>query len=170
MRFAPGLFGAAIVATLVTLETPRASAQQVLAQAFGSAALDDYGFSIAAGGPDLDGDGITEFGAGGWLHSGADYRDEVLLFSGDVSPTHYPTAKDSLVVSAAEGPTGNLVGLFLTDVNGTPTFALLALSTFDASGQARWSGYASTTITLRSFAIGRTHRLIDTSSETIAIQ
>ena len=93
----------------------------------------------------------------------------------DIQPTHYAVGNKTLYVSAAEGPTGNLVGLFLTAVNGAPTFALLAVSNFDATGRASWSGtvppgYSGNSFDLRSFAIGRTGKLVDSLSETIAIQ
>lgn len=93
----------------------------------------------------------------------------------DVQRTHRPQAGDALTLTALEGPPGNLVGLFLTAVNGAPTFALLQLTTFDATGQAQWSGtvangLAGISFALRSLAIGGTGKVVQSTDETIAIQ
>jgi hypothetical protein len=93
----------------------------------------------------------------------------------DVQRTHFPKAGDALTLTALKGPPGNLVGLFLTAVNGAPTFALLQLTTFDATGQAQWSstvpnGFTGTSFALRSLAIGGTGKVVQSTDETIAIQ
>jgi FG-GAP repeat protein len=93
----------------------------------------------------------------------------------DVQSSHRPRAGDTLTLTALEGPPGNLVGLFLTAVNGAPTFALLQLTTFDATGQAQWSstvpnGFAGASFALRSLAIGGTGKVVQSTDETIEIQ
>jgi hypothetical protein len=140
----------------------------------------NWGGALAAT-EDVNQDGLRDFAVGASMDDTNAFntgRVDLLAANDlwlDVQPTHFPTAKDLLTVSAAEGPTGNLVALFLTDVNGTPIFALLGLTTFGAAGQAQWSGkipsgYAGNTFALQSFAVGRRGRLVSSTAETIAIQ
>jgi hypothetical protein len=117
----------------------------------------------------LPGDGTVAYDAGR-----VDRRASNDLWL-DVFPDHEPTTGSTLTIDAADGPTGNLVALFLTDVNGAPTFELLALTTFDAAEQAQWSGTipsgtSGSNFTLQAFGVGRSGRLISSSRETIAVQ
>jgi hypothetical protein len=86
---------------------------------------------------------------------------------------HFPLPNAVLNIRAAEGPRGNLVALFLTDVNGTPFFSLLVLATFNASGGALLAsgnvpnGFTGASVKLRAVGIGASGNLVDSIDEAI---
>jgi hypothetical protein len=136
---------------------------------------------VIEGTGDVNGDGIPDFAIGAYHDSTVDiFSGRVDLLGGselwlDVQRSHFPPAGKTLTLTALEGPPGNLVGLFLTALNGAPTFSLLQLTTFDATGQAQWSGtipkgFTGTSFALRSLAIGATGKVVQSIDETIAIQ
>ena len=94
----------------------------------------------------------------------------------DVAPTHFPRAYSTISFTAAEGPSGHPVALFLTGVNGTPQFTLLALAPFDQNHQAPLitmtvpPGLSGTTLTVRALAIGRGGKVVDSIDELITPQ
>ena len=86
-----------------------------------------------------------------------------------------PTAGNVVTLSTREGPTGNLVALFMVDVNGTPTITLLGYGSFDSglgfdvSGTVP-PGFSSYEFTFKSFAIGASGKIVDSAPEVVAIQ
>ena len=88
---APLVRWAALAAIVFARVASRASAQEVLAQAFGSAQFEEFGFSIAGGGPDLDGDGFAEIAVHARItQSGSSvFTGSATLLSGrDLTPIH----------------------------------------------------------------------------------
>ena len=86
-----------------------------------------------------------------------------------------PTAGNVVTLSTREGPTGNLVALFMVDVNGTPTITLLGYGSFDSglgfdvSGTVPL-GLSNYEFTFKSFAIGASGKIVDSALEVVAIQ
>jgi len=141
---------------------------------------DQFGFAIE-GGRDVDGDGRLDFFAGdprdatNGTYAGAvtQFRFRELIL--DAMP--HCVGKNGIYTNLAlnGGSPGNLEGLFVVDVNGTPMFSLLQLGTFDAF--RRWSqSYAlvpaslGTTVTLRAFALDANGHVVASNDETITYQ
>ena len=141
---------------------------------------DQFGFAIE-GGRDVDGDGRLDFFAGDPLdatnggNAGAvtQFRLRELIL--DAMP--HCVGKNGVYTNLAlnGGPPGNLEGLFVVDVNGTPMFSLLQLGTFDPF--RRWSqSFAlvsappGTTVTLRAYALDANGHVVASNDETIAYQ
>jgi hypothetical protein len=82
-----------------------------------------------------------------------------------------------LTVTLTMGQTnpGQLAALFLTEVNGTPTSALLLVGACDATGRLMVSdtippGLSGLTISLLSFGIGFNGKIVASAVERIAFQ
>ena len=94
----------------------------------------------------------------------------------DVAPTHFPRAYYTISITAAEGPSSHPVALFLTGVNGTTEFTLLALAPFNKNHQASLitmtvpPGLAGTTLSVRALSFDRAGKLIDSIDELLTLQ
>ena len=140
---------------------------------------DNFGIAVSdLGDVNLDGFPDIAVGANLTYDSGGKFGS-VYVFGGNdlylnASPRN-PTAGDALTLSTREGPTGNLVALFLLDVNGTPTSTLLGYGSFDSglgfdvSGTVPL-GLSNYEFTFKSFAIGASGKIVDSALEVVAIQ
>jgi WD40 repeat protein len=138
-------------------------------------------FTSLAGTGDVDGDGLPDFlvgdpndGTNGTAAGRVDLRTASALWL-DVEPSHHPQIWMTLDLRANEGPTGNLAGLALTGVNGTPLFQFLTFATFDATGSALLAhvhvptGLTGTVLELRAFAIGASGHVVASTVEKLTL-
>jgi hypothetical protein len=145
----------------------------------GFSSNDNFGVAVSDAG-DVDLDGFPDVSVGASLATGGSGTfGSVYVFGGNDlflnASLRGPTSGDRLTLSTREGPTGNLVALFMVDVNGTPTSTLLGYGSFDSglgfdvSGTVP-PGFSSYVFTFKSFAIGASGKIIDSAPEVVAIQ
>jgi len=140
---------------------------------------DNFGIAVSDLG-DVNLDGFPDIAVGANLtYDSSGKFGSVYVFGGNdlylnASPRE-PTAGNVVTISTREGPTGNLVALFMVDVNGTPTITLLGYGSFDSafgfdvSGTVP-TGFSSYEFTFKSFAIGASGKIVDSAPEVVAIQ
>jgi hypothetical protein len=133
-----------------------------------------YGAGVAAPGStgSMNGDPIPDVAIGAYEDStnGAGAGRLSLYFLDDLYLQVDPktvSAGDVETLTTSGGPSGNISVLFLLAFDGTPLVAPLTFGTFDVEG--RWSvsgvvppGFAGHSLTLESFAIGFTGKVVDT--------
>jgi hypothetical protein len=135
-------------------------------------------FMSVAGDPSSTTDFLLGLGGNGEF---APYAGKVELRASndlwlDVSPTHFPSFTETLILTAAEGRSGSPAALFLTDLNGIPAFTLLSVAPFNATHSATLlsmmvpSGLSGTALTVRAFTIGPGSNLIDSIDELITVR
>jgi len=135
--------------------------------------------SVADAG-DLDGDGRSELLIGSPYHDSlAPQPGAALVFRGNDlwldADLKFPVAGSVDTLATHGAPPGNPVALFMVDVDGTPTFQLLALGAADAAEAFRTSGTVPSgltgmTLTFRSYAIGGAGSVAVSADETIYFQ
>jgi hypothetical protein len=130
---------------------------------------------------DVSGDGQPEIavGANDFAESGGLPQGETSIYtSNDLWLNADPKSVAAGVVETlvARGvPAGNLIGLAVVDVSGTPLFLFLALGPADSTealilSDTVPSGLSGLTATFQAFAIGRTGRVVDSAAETIVFE
>ena len=142
----------------------------------GAADGDSFGREVSAVG-DADGDGIEdllvaapasdEHGSG----SGSAFLfrgDDLFLQASDSSVQ----AGDTLVLNTRGGAPKALVALFVTAIDGTAQVLLVEANQLNARGDWRFSatvpsGLTGHTISLRSYAVGPTGKVVDSIDEVI---
>jgi hypothetical protein len=133
------------------------------------------------GGLDYDADGIPDVIVSEPAGSSQDPKGgRVTLFAGnDLFLQAIPdnvTAADTLVIDTRGGDSGTLSILVIRDVNGTPMFLPIQITTLDINGEMELaattpSGLAGTTITFRSYSqkSGAKHGFVDSGLEVLSI-
>jgi hypothetical protein len=128
---------------------------------------------------DLDGDGRSEFLINSDQHLESGTQGALFLYSGNDlwlnAAPKAPKAGALESLSMHGAPTGQPVGVFLTAVNGTPTFQLLAVGISDAVESFTLQGtvpggLAGSTMTLHAFALDANSKLISSADEVVTFQ
>jgi len=149
---------------------------------YGDQAYAWLGSDRTVGAGDLDGDGHPDLLAGEENFDGAAGVDcgKVMAFQGNdlylnVEPA-VASAGDTLTLTTTAGVPGNLVVDVVTELDGVPMFQLLTpVLAFDANGELVISGVVDPSVgahvvQLRSYAIGRSGKLIESTTRTLTLQ